>query len=715
MSRRPLPPAWLRLLAMTAVLVSSTVATADMPAVPSFSQTGINDAAAGVPETGSSAATSSLASASVDPATGIATASVTLSYPKARGHAQPRVSLGYSSVAGQGFAGWGWTLSFPEIERYTLSGPPTYNDHFSGATPSDDRFSFNGQPLIPICQVSQCSGPPNIRGGGFVASSSVPPNSWYFRLENDTLHAQFFWFPTTLTWLVELPSGETLELGVPLDTMWSGMGDNTVDFDFSVAPQVPAYRWYVARQYDAQRDSSGAIANPIVYGWSKVDEYLRTELRSYLTDIWDTPAPGFSARQMPSFAQHLHFEYQHPTAATNPGVVDPPIWRVTPASTLTTVDVTSANFMAANPRYQVRRYHLGYEQYNNRQYLNSVTIEGRCEQPAAEDPTSWQLPAATNCPELPPTTFDYLLPETIPQTVSILGLIPDNAIILDVNGDGIPDFVGTTADPTLQPLALNGAGAAPNVVVQQNMSVTSPGEFSVTASAFNPWVSPSSFAAGVVLADGNINAIWTAGVVFQSGTDQQAFTPQPSSTSGAQWTWSPQGNSSTLAGMGHISANGDCSSNKTQLTFTAPEQPLAITDIDGDGFADEVTVIANIDAPNEPFIYCCNGADADGNCIGGTQCPQCSSDGTGAHATSAALNVRYGVLNPDGTTNTFGNAINNFATIPDLQSWPILPDGLTVTDFYEDMNGDGLSDLVVIRTNTYPNYVGYLPGQGTGP
>ena len=495
---------WLRFLILLFVLLLATVATADpiLPTIPSFSQAGVNDAAAGSPETGSNAAATSLASASVDPSTGIATAGVPLSLPRARGHAQPRVSVSYSSVGGQGFAGWGWTVSFPEIERTTLSGPPTYNDHLSAATPSDDRFAFNGQPLVPICQVSQCDLGRNT-GGVSQFPSSVPPGSWYFRLENDTLHALFFWLPSTLTWLVEFPSGETLEIGEPLEVMWEEMDESTIDFDFTKT-QTPPYRWYASRQYDAQRTSGGAIANPIVYVWSKVDIYRRSAIRSYLTDVFDTLPPSSSGRAIPSFAHHLHLSYE-PPSTPDPGVADPPIWRVTPVQRLAGVDVTSATFAGSGPRQQVRRYHLGYTEYNNRSYLTTVTLEGRCDPAPAEDPTTNELPATTNCSTLPPTQFGYQLPPMAPLAVSIFGTVPDSSTILDVNADGIPDFVGP--GPSTQFLALNGAGAAANVVTQANIGIQSNYNCvfaTPTTSNFSPVASPGSFSgssskAGVVV------------------------------------------------------------------------------------------------------------------------------------------------------------------------------------------------------------------------
>jgi RHS repeat-associated protein len=715
---------WLRVCTVSLLTIAPAVATADPidQPLPSFTQAGINDTTAGVPETGGSTEASGLASATVDPSTGIATATVPLTFPKARGQSQPRVGVSYSSVAGAGFAGWGWNLSFPEIERTTLSGPPTYNDHLDGTTPSDDRFAFNGQPLVPICQVGQCGANGPTGATSLTFSPEVPAGAWYFRLENDALHAQFFWFPSTLTWLIEFPSGETMELGVPLVAMWPSMAQNTIDFDVSQATQVPAYRWYVARQYDAQRKSDGSVANPIVYVWSKVDFGLRNALRSYLTDVFDTPPPTFEDGRMPAFAHHLHFRYESPSAP-DPGVVDPPIWKVTPAHRLSGIDVTSATFAATGQRQQVRRYHFAYEEYNTRSYVDTVTTEGRCDQAPTEDPSFGLLPANTNCPSLPPIRFEYLLPETIPQTVPILGIVPDNATILDVNADGVPDFVGP--GPTVQFLALNGVGLAANVLSQSDMPLQS--GCPSNAANFSPVVSPGSFSAGVASSDGNVNPIWSSSSTFSvkgptgdpttniqwTFYSQWPFLP---SRVGTSWSWGC-GAPIQLAPSNINSIEVDCSRPVLPIASTTAAAPLAVVDVDGDGLIDEVTATQDLllDMTGVGTESCCHGTASDGSCIGGV-CDECWQVPTDVNKRLGVhLDVRATGMNPDGSTNFFGSTMLG-AVIADADNWPLLPDGKTITDFYEDMNGDGLADLVVVNAGLgdATQAVGYLPGQGNG-
>jgi RHS repeat-associated protein len=679
--------------------VTATLGTANAqsPTGLQFTQPGINDATAGVPETGAAAGNAALASASVDPATGMSGAGIPLAYPKARGDAQPRISIGYSSAAGQGFLGWGWGLSFPVVERTTLSGPPTYNDHFAASTPSDDRFAFNGQSLVPICQLGRSCGTTEPRW--------IPAGAWLFRLENDTMHAKFWWLPSTLGWIVQLPSGETLELGEPLEQLWPRFGADAVDFDPTQGTSTPAYRWYVVRQYDAQRMANGSPANPIVYAWAKLEFTVRSSPRSYLTDIFDTPAPDTSsARSMPNFAHHLHFDYEAPRSVLGLRVVDPPIWRSTPAFRLTGVDVTSADFGAVVPRKEVRRYHFAYLDYNTRSYLQSVTTEGRCDSAAAEDPATDELPP-TSCPALKPTTFEYLLPETVPQTTPILGNIPDNATIFDFNSDGVPDFWGTANDSLWQPIALNGAGAAGNVVVPSTIS-----DLPGSHSADNPVTSPSTLAAGVGRSDGKINAIRTLNQFDSSEgasfVGQSLFSPSlytKSGSSGYLWTRTPEFSLTEQ----RLGVNGGQCDGSTVYVAGA-ESPIAMTDIDGDGLIDEVTSTEVYQASLQ--------TDDNG------KCQAVPNPGN----VDAYFSARTTVLYPNGSTAPFSrlsaNAVtkptqvqvpDSIASIQAINQWPWLPSS-TLADFYEDMNGDGLADLVILYPGQAPRTVGYLPGQGTG-
>jgi hypothetical protein len=84
--------------------------------------------------------------AQIEPATGALRYTYTFNLPAARGNGQPRLSIAYSSRAGDGEAGYGWRLNLPSIERKPLSGWPTYDD-------TKDRFAIDDQPLVFVCEV----------------------------------------------------------------------------------------------------------------------------------------------------------------------------------------------------------------------------------------------------------------------------------------------------------------------------------------------------------------------------------------------------------------------------------------------------------------------------------------------------------------------------------------------------------------------------------
>jgi hypothetical protein len=81
---------------------------------------------------------------------GAMTYSMPIDIPKGTAGMEPKISLNYSSGAGNGIAGVGWALSgFQSITR----GPASFQkDGFEGAVrfDGDDRFFFNGEKLICV-------------------------------------------------------------------------------------------------------------------------------------------------------------------------------------------------------------------------------------------------------------------------------------------------------------------------------------------------------------------------------------------------------------------------------------------------------------------------------------------------------------------------------------------------------------------------------------
>lgn len=229
--------------------------------------------------------------------TGIATFTVPFSLPSARGGAQPSLSLSYSSGGGHGIAGVGWEIGAPFIARQTDRGLPSYDDA-SDWTPNQDRFVFNGgQELVPICKVgTNCA--------GALQTGEVMPDwatGWqYFRPRVEGSFLRFFWKADHKTWKVQSKSGETMELGVPDDASGYAGG-----LEVDPADSSKIFRWSLTRHYDAQRDSEGKPVNIVSYRYSTSGGI------AYLSDIYDTPpasAPASAA--LGSYAHHARLRYE---------------------------------------------------------------------------------------------------------------------------------------------------------------------------------------------------------------------------------------------------------------------------------------------------------------------------------------------------------------------------------------------------------------------
>lgn len=64
----------------------------------------------------------------VDPATGTATAGISIYVPSGRAGIQPSIALSYNSSSPNGIAGMGWSLEFGKVSRSTKYGVPTYTN-----------------------------------------------------------------------------------------------------------------------------------------------------------------------------------------------------------------------------------------------------------------------------------------------------------------------------------------------------------------------------------------------------------------------------------------------------------------------------------------------------------------------------------------------------------------------------------------------------------
>ena len=613
------------------------IARADGAPAPA-GQAGVYPASVGLPETGASVANGA-STVSVDPATGTAHAAIPFALPKARGRSQPTLGLSYSSASGIGVGGWGWSMTVPSIERTPLAGPPTYADPAAGGTVDptvEDRFSFEGQALVPICTIPSLNCIPSRSSNApysviFTTGTyqewfpSPVTTGWtYFRLETGGSDARFFWSPDHNTWLVQYKSGETLELGMPV-----GGTTASAAIDWDHDQPTKAFRWNIVRQYDSER--SGTVpSNLIVYSWAaQTGDSL--DPRLYLTDVYDTlsvssVSTGASAA-LASAAHHVRLYYENESQPAPVPTFVPPIWRTTPRFVLSHVDVTAAwdppptgpnsPPSTAIQRRLLRRYWFNYTPfqpdftYSNRVELISVQVEGRCATPGTDfESSAGALAPATNCPMLPATSYGYLpaFPTFSPTPLAgqLNAVRPsDSTYVLDMNSDGIPDVV--TMNPAVGNLTyLVSAIDADSIGASRPLTLTYPvGQGPASAPApstqWTSWtddehgvdlfpgyqVPPSPAFPGNWAGNGSISELIPQGGA--NGTSYSFSVMSPST--GGLGAASLSGTVTASINFWQASALSTCCSSKTApLGYSMyAENVYGITDVDGDGLQDAIT------------------------------------------------------------------------------------------------------------------------------
>ena len=411
------------------------------------------------------------------PSTGVAMFTVPLKLPAPRGRLELGLSLSYSSGSGAGIAGMGWDLAWPAISRQTDRALPKYDDQ-ADWHPRQDRFVFGGVELVPIGVIhnGSCVTPNGacqyVEGEQFPASVE----GWqYFRARIEGSFLRFFWKSDHKSWLVQGKDGSTIELGV-------SVADPAETSALEVDPGNPShiFRWNIVREYDAQRDAGNLPVNIVQYRYESNGEV------AYLKDIYASPpVAGAASASLASYAHHVRLSYEQrpdPTFSFRRG------WRVDHARRLARVDVTSMPFSGGEVRRQVRRYAISYDPSMHVSLLESVTLEGRCgssDEAAPAEDASGALPWATTCATLPPMRFGYehVAPykangapgvadlqgyEGFDERVVAMTGSPSHSLddqltdLFDINGDSLPDVVTTQPGSDQKyPLFLNG-GTAPN-------------------------------------------------------------------------------------------------------------------------------------------------------------------------------------------------------------------------------------------------------------
>ncbi len=593
--------------------------------------------------------------------TGIATYQVPLKLPVARGGVQPRLDLSYMSAGGWGLAGFGWSLGASAISRKTDRGLPHYDDRASWH-PGQDRFVFGGMDLVPIGTVKNgaCAGAPDERFPGWASG-------WqYFRARIEGGFLRFFWAPNHRTWRVQSRDGGNFEFGVPLDgSGYAGALEANRDRPSEI------FRWYIVRQYDSHGDVNVATPRPvnaIVYRYAEDGGAL------YLSDLYYTsPAATPTTTDLTTFAHHVRLTYE-PRPDTVISYRSG--WPVEHLLRVAHVDVSSKPFTggATAARELTRRYWLAYEPDAHSSLLAGVTLEGRCDEPLTEDDAG-ALDAAVSCPALPALTFTYQRArssatplrdlygfafEPFSTAVKSLPASPPHSLddpeagLLDVNADGLPDLLVTSAGRYAgkHALFLNGAAGKPGFGAALPMRVDPVG--AVDAGVLT--LGSSRVAAMDHDADGLVDLVHM--------THDRRYSVFSPVVQGSTWSW--QGKSvQTVSGQ----------DNKIDLV--TGRRNTRTMDVDGDGLVD---VVYSSATELQTFF-------ALGRYPGG-------ENQFGQASWTSATTAK---LSNDPLT----------ACVP----WSATPVRFSDSDVQVgDLNGDGLPDLARLRSGQLL----YWPGRGNG-
>lgn len=383
-------------------------------------------------------------SAQPDPVTGIMRYTYRFELPAARGGPQPALALTYSSSSRDREAGYGWGLGVPSIEQRPMSGNPRFDD-----SPSDDRFVFEGQPLVRICTIGSSEQCPSDE----ILPSWVGAGWGYYRLQVEGMFARFFRGPKPARdrWLVQLKGGQRMEFGA------AGGSNGAVE----LIDGRPV-RWRLVRHLDAVHPS-----NSVTYRWKK----LGSRGLAYLTDIFDTPLASGQTSDG-DFAHHTQLTWESPDYAQT-SYADP--LHATPDLRLSRVGISSKTWLGGGAREVLRIYSLRYAASRaplvpysppntaplwHHSFLREIQMEGKCR--ASEDGQG-KIPATGGCISLPATKFEYEASslDVIASGSPVEGGPPDlvlnrqvfydeeSVAVIDFNRDGMPDVVqGWESGPT---------------------------------------------------------------------------------------------------------------------------------------------------------------------------------------------------------------------------------------------------------------------------
>jgi RHS repeat-associated protein len=418
----------------------------------------------------------------VDPRSGAMTYAYRFELPAARGITGPGLSLQYDSSTRDRDAGYGWGLDLPSIELRPLAGLARFAGDGSGVPLpiGRERYAFQGQPLIKICDV----------GGGCTAEPSTQGHpSWaagwtYYRLQVEGLFARFYLSSDRRTWRVQFKGGEIVEFGKPIGETY-GMPEALEQKGLGIV------RWHPVIRRDLQHPN-----NVVIYRWQP----LGARGILYLTDIYDTPSLD-SPTALSAFAHHTQLNWNGITYLA--GNHQSPE-RARPDFRLVRVAVASKTWSASGPREIYRAYSLDY--YADRTaavydsttqaplwhhaFLRQIRLNGHCGKTENDDGSIGPNLDCDLRGSMPPVQFEYapgpagLFASSLspveagpPDAASNFSVLPypSSAVIVDFDRDGLPDVVQSWQAPKCnftRAVAVrdSGAGGGPELYCLRGLS-----------------------------------------------------------------------------------------------------------------------------------------------------------------------------------------------------------------------------------------------------
>jgi hypothetical protein len=186
-----------------------------------------------------------------NPATGTGSLSVPLPVSPGRSGFEPRLSLSYSSGAGNSAFGFGWSLSLPSITRRTDKGLPRYHD--DKADESDIFILSGAEDLVPVLIED--------RYGNLVDEVEPRHHGFYIKSYRPRIEGLF----ARIERWTRIADGETHWRSISHDNVLTIYG---IDDASRIADPLNPYRvfsWLVCRSYDDK-------GNAIVYDYAAEDD-----------------------------------------------------------------------------------------------------------------------------------------------------------------------------------------------------------------------------------------------------------------------------------------------------------------------------------------------------------------------------------------------------------------------------------------------------------